>query len=196
MKKLKGLSGFTLVEVIVVLVILAVLAAILIPSLTGYIAEANKKAAIAEARNVLIAAQTSVSITYAEMPAALIYEVSQNLSNLTIKLNSNTGPNSSGHGITAAKQIYNYIEKYSERKFGTLNAAKTGEIIIKDINGAFKVSEIYYYDGNYTVYMCSDADLTPPNGKKFNPAFEPTPTLNSWTIAIGQHISRIFINIR
>ena len=41
--------GFTLVELIVVLVILAVLAALLVPSLTGYIDKAKKKAVITEA---------------------------------------------------------------------------------------------------------------------------------------------------
>ena len=40
--------GFTLVELIVVLVILAVLAALLVPSLTGYIDKAKKKAVITE----------------------------------------------------------------------------------------------------------------------------------------------------
>ena len=44
--------GFTLVELIVVLVILAVLEALLVPSLTGYIDKAKKKAVITEARDV------------------------------------------------------------------------------------------------------------------------------------------------
>ena len=57
-------KGFTLVEVIVVLVILAILAAIMIPALTGYIDKANKKAAVAEGRNVLLALQTVASEHY------------------------------------------------------------------------------------------------------------------------------------
>ena len=36
-------KGFTLVELIVVLVILAILIALLVPTLTGYIDNANKK---------------------------------------------------------------------------------------------------------------------------------------------------------
>ena len=53
--------GFTLVELIVVLVILAVLAALLVPSLTGYIDKAKKKAVIKEARDVWTASQAALS---------------------------------------------------------------------------------------------------------------------------------------
>ena len=60
--------GFTLVELIVVLVILAVLAALLVPSLTGYIDKARKKAVITEARDVWTASQAALSECYALYP--------------------------------------------------------------------------------------------------------------------------------
>ena len=62
---MKSKKGFTLVEIVVVLVILAILAAIAIPAYTGYIDKANQRAVIAEARSVLVAAQTIASETYA-----------------------------------------------------------------------------------------------------------------------------------
>lgn len=64
MKKMKSKKGFTLVEIVVVLVILAILAAIAIPAYTGYIDKANQRAVIAEARSVLVAAQTIASEAY------------------------------------------------------------------------------------------------------------------------------------
>lgn len=63
--KRKSFKGFTLVEIIVVLVILAVLATAMIPALTGYIDKAKEKTAIAEARNIVTAAQTLASEKYA-----------------------------------------------------------------------------------------------------------------------------------
>lgn len=60
----KDKDGFTLVELIVVLVILGILIALLVPSLTGYIDKARKKAKLAECRQVVVAAQTQLSEIY------------------------------------------------------------------------------------------------------------------------------------
>lgn len=60
----KSKKGFTLVEIIVVLVIIAILAAIAIPAMTGWIDKANERAILAEARTVLLAAQTLASESY------------------------------------------------------------------------------------------------------------------------------------
>lgn len=60
-KQLRNQKGFTLVELIVVLVILAILAAFTIPAMLGFVEDAKGKAAIAEAREVYVAAQTAAT---------------------------------------------------------------------------------------------------------------------------------------
>lgn len=63
--KLNKNKGFTLVELIIVLVILAILAALLIPSLTGYVDNANQKKILARARQYQNAAQSVYNDAYA-----------------------------------------------------------------------------------------------------------------------------------
>lgn len=61
MKKILTKKGFTLIELIVVIAILAILAAILIPSLTNYISEANQAKNKANARALYSEAVLSLS---------------------------------------------------------------------------------------------------------------------------------------
>ena len=65
-KNLKSKKGFTLIELIVVIVILAILMAIMLPSLTGYIDQANQQGALVEARNVYAALQTMNGLQYGQ----------------------------------------------------------------------------------------------------------------------------------
>ena len=111
----KSKKGFTLVEIIVVLVIIAILAAIAIPAMTGWIDKANQKAILAEARTVLMAAQTLASESYgvsgtATAPAAdvkALAEVDGTVSGVVISSNKVTGitytANSHVATYTAAK---------------------------------------------------------------------------------------------
>jgi prepilin-type N-terminal cleavage/methylation domain-containing protein len=76
-------QGFTLVEVIVVMVILSILAALLVPSLTGYIAKAGDRAVVVEARALLMAAQTLASERYAAGGGGVTYDEARALAELT-----------------------------------------------------------------------------------------------------------------
>lgn len=69
MKKRHTPTGFTLVEIIVVLVVLAILAAFTIPAMLGFVEDARSKAAIAEAREVYVAAQAAATELYPEYSA-------------------------------------------------------------------------------------------------------------------------------
>ena len=64
--RIRKQGGFTLVELIVVLVILAVLAAILVPTLIGYIDQANSSKNYATAQTVREAARAVADEMYAK----------------------------------------------------------------------------------------------------------------------------------
>jgi len=86
----KDKKGFTLIEIIVVLVILAILAAFTIPSMLGFVNDARNKAALAEAREVYVAAQAVATESLAADATITGETLSTNLSKATATATVNT----------------------------------------------------------------------------------------------------------
>lgn len=92
-KLLKNKKGFTLVELVVVIAILAILALILVPSISGYVSNAEKAKNEANARSIytayILAKQTNPDTLAAEVEkmtgfASTAYTVSETAGVVTI----------------------------------------------------------------------------------------------------------------
>jgi len=79
-KMRKKTKGFTLVEIIVVLVILAILAAFTIPTMLGFVNDANAKAHVAQAREIYVAAQAAATEIVATGSTTDVSNLSSDLS--------------------------------------------------------------------------------------------------------------------
>lgn len=80
MKKIKNKKGFTLIELIVVIAILAVLGLLLVPQISGYIAESRKAVGVANAK----ACYSQLSLAKAKQEA--------NLTNITVSVDTKCTP--------------------------------------------------------------------------------------------------------
>lgn len=134
MKKLnKNQKGFTLVEIIVVLVILAILAAATIPTMLGFVDDAEGKAEVANARACYVAAQAIATETFATSTAA-----------------------DSDAKDAACEAAINFAADGTpatvKTKIGNLTGITfvSNSTLTADVQGG-KVSSIIYYNGSKTV---------------------------------------------
>lgn len=150
----KSRKGFTLVEIIVVLVILAVLAAFMIPSMIGFVGETKKKAAIAEQREVYVAAQAVVTELFAKdettaktklgMAAIVLPATDIEATNLK----SDAAKDASGKDATPASQMKNYLSKDLDiEDVGTT----TGSTWSIKVNADGQVTEVSYTRDDITL---------------------------------------------
>ncbi|MBI4858643.1 MAG: prepilin-type N-terminal cleavage/methylation domain-containing protein [Acetobacterium woodii] len=145
----KSRKGFTLVEIIVVLVILAILAAFTIPTMLGFVGDAKKKAAIAEQREVYVAAQaiatehfakeganaagTSLGMTLAS--GAVTTSVATNLGSAVV------GAATSGVGL----EMKNYLGSDIVANTGAITTNSTWTVTVNTTGQVTKVT--YTKDG-------------------------------------------------
>ncbi|SDX34215.1 type II secretion system protein [Eubacterium barkeri] len=126
MKKLMKTRGFTLVEIIVVLVILAVIAAFTIPAMLGFVEDARGKAAIAEAREVYVAAQGAAT------------ELIGTLDKVPVNDNTNDGAYTQLRKDLGAK-IKAYVKGDIPFSFGSLKGNANSNVLDVSLdNGNFK----------------------------------------------------------
>ena len=121
-------KGFTLVELIVVLVILAILAALLIPALTGYIDKAKEKQVVAEARQIVMAAQTLLDEEYGK-------NVPNGSSSSDIKFAANN--NANAYGVISIEDVAALSEvtlTWSDNEVEVTSAEGTVNIVVGDGN--------------------------------------------------------------
>ena len=119
-------GGFTLVELIVVLVILAILAAILVPTLIGYINQANSEKDYATAQTVRVAAQAEADQLYAE--------------------NNNTAPNAAAINS----------KKGDILKLAGVDASQVSAIEVKDLGANNNITGMTVTINNHTYTLADN----------------------------------------
>ncbi len=108
-RALRKEEGFTLVEIIVVIVIMAILAAIAIPSVLGYINDAQDAKYIAEARTIYLACQVE---------EAKANSTNSNLTSTSL-IHADSGGSADEKAI--ASDVETRIETESDLKVGTID---------------------------------------------------------------------------
>ena len=138
--RIRKQGGFTLVELIVVLVILAILAAILVPTLIGYIDQANSSKNYATAQSVREAARAVADEMYAD---------------------KDTGSTTKNYLLDMRKSKKQYVDKVFElagvsrddphgvQDFRFLYSNSDGSDVIRD--GSDKIHESWAQSYNYVV---------------------------------------------
>lgn len=145
-------KGFTLVEIIVVLVILAILAAFTIPTMIGFVNDAKKKAAIAEQREIYVAAQAITTEKVATNKAA---DLGLTVTNGVITAGEATNLGSAAVGANSPTGVALAMKNYlggdivaNTTGTGATTANSTWTVLV-DANG--RVTEVTYTKNGVTL---------------------------------------------
>ena len=172
-----------MVELIVVFIILAILAAILLPTLTGYIDKANKKALLAECHSAVLAAQTLYSESYDSGTVVSIADIKA-LAEVAGELSAVQTNDFVVMHLTYSNGKYTvtYCRDYENCPLhdARYNFVEGGATENPEDPGAYENTVDYFYiagDPNYKVYTWGDlSTYDPANGD------EPGTTIPTGTI--------------
>ena len=115
-KKLKDQKGMTLIELLAVIVIIAIIAAIAIPAISNLIQNSREDALVADAQNVLSAA----NLYFAE-----------NSEEATAELRAASGTSGEAGSVDASDDLANYLESYGNITSFTVTKENTaGDTVI------------------------------------------------------------------
>lgn len=142
----KNKKGFTLVELIVVIVIILVLAAVMVPSVTKYIAKANQANCKSDAASILVQLQANVADHYSTDSTA---DVAYDFATKATKVGDATWSGSAVNAVTAGKKTYH----------------------AKETDG--DITEFSYQNGKYWIQWTKTGDWTEPS--KTGTSSTPTP---------------------
>lgn len=162
MKKVNNKKGFTIVELVIVIAVIAILAAVLIPTFSGVVDNANKTAALEKAKNSLTAVLTATEGKFAGSYYFAVIDKGDKVYWFVCEdgsLNESSAPALSGVNFTANDVIY-----VSSNDVKGTSGALNFETVNSNLKKVFNTDETVSTnagEGTKKVYKSAEVSLVP-----------------------------------